>query len=247
MIRRQKVKALILGRRNQGEADRLLFLFGRSIGLLPVVAKGVRRVPSRRGGYLEPCTAVLALVSGQVRANYLAAVEPLEEYPKLHRDSAALAAGRRLAELVIQLFEAEDAQPRLFDALEQSWQLLPDLSAAKQNVLETTVTLYALQAAGLTPNLTSCQVCGVRLPSEAVILDGRQGGWHCLVCHQQLHGAQHSLPPNLLRVLRFITASPQRALRLNLDLSSSRQLVQAVGQYLQQIQDYGYQRAAVQD
>lgn len=63
-MRRTILHALILSRTNVGEADRRLKLFTFEQGLVRVIAKGVRRIPSRRGGHLEPFTRILALVSG---------------------------------------------------------------------------------------------------------------------------------------------------------------------------------------
>lgn len=233
MIRRQKVEALVLTRQSVGEADRRLTLFTRQGGLLTVIAKGVRKIPSRRGGYLEPCTSIMAIVSGHSSQKYLAAVETISYYPSLHQDELAIAQASRLGGLVTQLFGWEEPQPRLYDALEHSWQILPTLAAPKRDLLEIAITLYALRVAGLMPDLAACQVCGEHIPREAIILDGGQGGWHCLLCHARLDGTASSVPPVLLRVLRFISSRPERALQLKLEFEASQQLVSAIWGYLQ--------------
>ena len=46
-----------------GEADRLLWLFTREMGKVKAVAKGVRKMRSRKAGHLEPQTRVNLLLA----------------------------------------------------------------------------------------------------------------------------------------------------------------------------------------
>lgn len=62
MIRTYKTEAIILGRKNIGEADRLLFMFTRQFGKRTCIAKGIRRTTSRRAPVLEPFTHLQALL-----------------------------------------------------------------------------------------------------------------------------------------------------------------------------------------
>jgi DNA repair protein RecO (recombination protein O) len=53
------VEGIILKRRNSGEADRILTVFTKQTGKIRVLAKGVRRVNSRRAGHIEVFSRVL--------------------------------------------------------------------------------------------------------------------------------------------------------------------------------------------
>ncbi|MGC8781903.1 MAG: DNA repair protein RecO, partial [Anaerolineae bacterium] len=57
-----RVAAIVLKRRDQGEADRLLTVLTRDRGKLSLLAKGVRRQASRKAGHIEPFTLVDLLV-----------------------------------------------------------------------------------------------------------------------------------------------------------------------------------------
>ena len=46
-------EAVVLSRRNFGEADRIITLFTRDHGKITVLAKGVRRPRSKKAGHLE--------------------------------------------------------------------------------------------------------------------------------------------------------------------------------------------------
>ena len=80
-----RVEAIVLRHNDWGEADRLLILFTREMGKLRVVAKGVRKLHSRKAGHLEPLTRVsLLLARGRdlmivTQAETLAANSPLKE------------------------------------------------------------------------------------------------------------------------------------------------------------------------
>lgn len=52
-MRQQKFLGLVIKRANYGEADKLVTLFTRETGKLTFMAKGVRRVKSRRSAHLE--------------------------------------------------------------------------------------------------------------------------------------------------------------------------------------------------
>ncbi|MDP3997918.1 MAG: DNA repair protein RecO [Candidatus Andersenbacteria bacterium] len=231
MNKREKLHALVLARRDINEADRLVTLFSRQQGLLRVLAKGVRRIPSRRGGHLEPLTYVLAIVTGTADRKYLAAVETVDDHLALRGDVQAWEHAEMLARLVLGLFEEEEVQVELFDALYHACQMFPELPAPKRDFLEVAVAGYALRCAGLQPDLNRCQACGRNQPDEAVILNPQAGGWRCLSCHDSFVGTQLSLPPRLLRALRWLGRYPQKALQLSATKEESRQVLAAMRYY----------------
>src|SRR3989344_3344337 len=46
-------EGIVIRRQNTGEADRILTIFTKRYGKIRAMAKGIRRVPSRRAGHLE--------------------------------------------------------------------------------------------------------------------------------------------------------------------------------------------------
>lgn len=228
MKKRQKVQALVLGRRSLGEADRLVTFFTREAGLMRVLAKGVRKIPSRRGGHLEPLTRVLALVHFNHDFQYLAHVETLDYFLALRAEVSCMSHAQRVSQLLLQTVTESEPLPDLFDQVVRMWQTLPGLSFPKKVLLELDASLAILRTGGVTPSLTACQRCGRRVREEAVVLDGAEGGWHCLGCHGALAGAAHSLAPRLLKVLRFVATRPQEALRVRLDSEEGQQLLLAM-------------------
>src|SRR5689334_25274975 len=121
MIRREKLHALILARRNIGEADRVVTCLTKEYGLLQLRASGVRKIPSRRGGHIEPFTHVWGIISGSPGRLYLAGVETLDYYEGLRQDEQALDQAQQLVNHVLALLPEEEPQPELFDALYHAW------------------------------------------------------------------------------------------------------------------------------
>jgi DNA repair protein RecO (recombination protein O) len=51
--RSYKSEGIVLARRDYGEADRILILFSKDFGKLSLLAKGIRKLKSRKRGHLE--------------------------------------------------------------------------------------------------------------------------------------------------------------------------------------------------
>lgn len=232
MVGRHKLKALILSRKSIGEADRLVTLFTREHGLVKAVAKGVRRVPSRRGGHLEPYTSALVLLTVTRAGNYIGAVETLDQHEKLHNEEQALLSARNMTLAITGLFDEAQTLPTLFDAVAHAWQMLPGLPAPQRGLIEMAVMIHALDEAGLKPDLSRCQICRQALPSEAVVLDPARGGFRCLLCQGGFIDTQYSFPPQLLKALRFMQSTPARVLKLVMEESEIAHLLSALRRYM---------------
>src|SRR5512140_1231536 len=80
-----RVETVVLRHADWGEADRILVLYTRESGKIRAVAKGVRKLRSRKAGHLEPFTRVtLMLAHGRdmwivTQAETVDAFQPLRE------------------------------------------------------------------------------------------------------------------------------------------------------------------------
>jgi hypothetical protein len=52
-----RVDAVVLRHSNYGEADRLLTVYTREQGKMRILAKGARKIASRKAGHIEPFTS----------------------------------------------------------------------------------------------------------------------------------------------------------------------------------------------
>src|SRR5437773_1848962 len=107
-------EGLILKRKDFGEADRVLTVLTQRYGKISVIAKGVRKITSRRAGNIE----VLNLVKLHLfkAKNYnLSEAESIETFQKLKGNLTLSTTSFHIIELVDRLVPEEQKNERLFD------------------------------------------------------------------------------------------------------------------------------------
>lgn len=99
-----KVEAIVLSRKNVGEADRILTIFTKQYGKLRVLAKGIRRVTSKRAPYAEIFSRVnMVLHRGKTNLDLVGEISPLENYQILRKNLVYVSSAYYLCELVDRL------------------------------------------------------------------------------------------------------------------------------------------------
>ena len=83
---------------------------------------------------------------------------PVERFPSLRRDLAALYAGYYIAELLSDLTDLHDPHPKLFDAATVTLRHLGDPDLRSRRVLR--FELACLRELGIMPSLDACAQCG---------------------------------------------------------------------------------------
>lgn len=107
-----KTEGIILKRRNFGEADRILTVFTPYKGKISVLAKGVRRITSRRAGNVELLNKVLMFLHQTKGMPILTEAKSLETHSKLKEDLTLSTYAYHILELVDKM-TAEDQENRI--------------------------------------------------------------------------------------------------------------------------------------
>lgn len=107
-----KVEGIILKRRNFGEADRILTVFTHQRGKISVLAKGVRRITSRRAGNVELLNRVIMFLHQTKGMPILTEAKAINTFPKLKEDLTLSAYAFHIIELVDKL-TAENQENRI--------------------------------------------------------------------------------------------------------------------------------------
>jgi len=213
-----QVEALVLGRREQGEADRVLMLLTPT-GRLDVLARGVRKLRSRKAGHLELfCRSQLLISRVEGSWDIVSQAELLEAHAGLREDYTRGSYARHVAELVLRFFEGE-TEPELYTLVDETLTRLEgsgDIALAvrwyEQQVLDL---------AGFGPEWRLCVgelptgMCGRPLrprPEDSAPygLDAERGGalcGECLVRHRHESGAR-PISPSALSWLRALQHLP---------------------------------------
>lgn len=112
--------AIIIGRRNYHEADRLLTLFTEKNGKMVVKAKGVRLSQSKRQGHIELFNTIKAQIVESRGIPVLTQTDLIADRSKIKSGLKLLRIAYHLTELVNKLTPEHQPQPELFELLNQA-------------------------------------------------------------------------------------------------------------------------------
>jgi DNA repair protein RecO (recombination protein O) len=225
-----RVSAIVLKRRDQGEADRLLTVFTRDRGKLMLLAKGVRKPASRKAGHIEPFTHVDLLVAKGKNLDIVTQAETVAAHRRLREDLWRSSWAYCAAELADAFTQDADPNELLFDLLLET---LGRLDGDADPVLAMRYyELHLLALVGYQPQLFRCVQCNELLKPEVNFLSLEGGGVLC-----PKHGANHSetiaLPLPVFKVLRFLQTRPwEQVAPLRLSQAVTRQAESVLARYI---------------
>lgn len=197
--RTYRVEAIVLRRIDFGEADRVLVLYTRERGKMPVVAKGIRRISSRSAGHLELFTRSEIQLARGANLDVVTQAETRDPYRALREDLTRTSTAYLIAELVDALTEESIEQPELFDLLSQTFRALGTVEDPR--LLAAHFQLRLLDVAGLRPVLMQCVVCQEGLLPGKNAFSAFLGGALCPRCGPAEPSAR-PIDSDVLKVLR---------------------------------------------
>jgi len=172
-----RAEAVVLRHSDWGEADRLLVLFTREGGKLRAVAKGVRKLHSRKAGHLEPFTRVKLLLAHGRDFWIVTQAETVDAYLPVREDLVRTAYAAYVIEL-LDRFTYEEGENRalyqlLVDTLERVSTLPDPFSAVRY------YEIRMLDLLGFRPELNRCARCQAEIKAEDQFFDVVHGGVLC--------------------------------------------------------------------
>lgn len=129
-MRSYKVEGIILARSNFSEADKLVTIFTKQFGKMKVVAKGVRRLNSRRAPHLELANHVEAVLHTGKTFDAVIEVKTLDDYGELKKDLKLSGYLFYLVEVLGRILPEHQPHPEIFCLL---LSILSDLSNLGEN------------------------------------------------------------------------------------------------------------------
>ncbi|TFH37663.1 MAG: DNA repair protein RecO [Anaerolineales bacterium] len=197
-------EAVILRRRDLGEADRLLTVFTREFGKLRQIAKGVRRPRSRKAGHLELFNRVRLLVARGRELDIITQAEAIESYPNLHTDLLLVGYAGYAIELLDHFTVDAEQNAKLYQLISETLERLDQGEEPNGVVRHYEVRL--LDEVGFRPELFRCVACRSEVRPEAQFFSYEKGGVLCPACGgQERSSVTISLPA--LKVLRHFQRS----------------------------------------
>ncbi|EKE13354.1 MAG: hypothetical protein ACD_13C00024G0002 [uncultured bacterium] len=135
-----KALGIVLGRKNIGEADKLVTIFTKHTGKKVVIAKGIRRIHSRRAAHLELFTLASFVIHRGRTFDTVSEVNPISSFSLIRQKLIRVSYVCVALELVERLLPENQEARLVFEHLTYFLQLLnqPETrrNQAKQALLE---------------------------------------------------------------------------------------------------------------
>lgn len=137
-----KAEGIVLKRRTIGEADRIITLFTKEYGKIKVIAKGVRRITSRRSGHVEVFSHVTITLHRGKNLDILTEAQALPRFGAIRENLQKVSYSYYLCELVDQLTAERQEHPEVFSMLCASLTILSE--SQEEPVWQHEVVSFAL-------------------------------------------------------------------------------------------------------
>jgi DNA repair protein RecO (recombination protein O) len=200
-----RVEAIVLRHADWGEADRILTLYTRESGKLRAVAKGARRIRSRKAGHLEPFTRVTLQLARSHTWPIVTQADTAQAYLPLRDDLVKTATASTVVEILDRFtYEDEGENPNVYHLLAETLGRIADLPDAWVAVRYYEIQL--LDLLGYRPQLVTCSNCSQEIKAVDQYFSVVQGGVLCPRCGAGLPGAR-AISMEALKMLRHFQRS----------------------------------------
>jgi DNA repair protein RecO (recombination protein O) len=200
-----RVEAVVLRHADWGEADRLLTLYTRERGKVRAIAKGARKIRSRKAGHLEPFTRVTLQLARGHDLLIVTQVDTQDAYLSIHENLVKTGYAAYIAELIDRFTYEDDTENfSIFRLLTEALRRIEQETDPWLAIRYYEVRL--LDLLGYRPHLFECANCGREIKAEDQYFSAAQGGVLCPACGAGLPGAW-SVSVEALKYLRHFQRS----------------------------------------
>lgn len=200
-----RVEAIILRHSDWGEADRILTLFTQERGKLRAIAKGVRKIRSRKAGHIEPFTrATLQLAKGR-NMSIITQAETIDAHMSLRENLLSVGYASYVGELLDRFTYEEGENRSLYNLIAKTLSRLTNPALDPQLVLRY-YEIRLLDQVGFRPELFQCVACEEQIQPQDQFFSPARGGVLCPRDGRKEPGTQ-PISQDALRYLRHFQRS----------------------------------------
>ena len=209
-----RVSAVVLRHKDWGEADQLLTIYARELGKVRAVAKGARKVTSRKAGHLQPFTHVTLQLARGRDLLIVTQAETVNAFLAIGADLMKTGYASYVIELLDRFtYDDDGGHPSTFKLLIETLDRLEKESDAWVAVRYYEMRL--LDYVGFRPQLFECANCGREILPEDQFFSFSAGGVICPRCGQGLPNPVKISVETLKYLRHFQRSSYRDASRAN--------------------------------
>ena len=199
-----RTEAIVLRQQVFGEADRILTLLTPNRGKVAAIAKGVRRISSRKAGHLDLFMRADVLLSIGLNLDIINQAQSIDSFRLLREDLLRSSYASYCVELLDRFTPDGETNHELY-------RLLADTLSRVNGSDDLALTaryyeLHLLTIVGFRPELEHCLGAGELVKPEDQYFDSLSGGVLCPRCGSQRPGAR-PISMSALKVMRFLQRS----------------------------------------
>lgn len=238
-----RLEAIVLKEMDYGEADRIVTLLTPA-GKVTALAKGIRRVTSRKAGQLGLfCRAELVMARGR-NMDIISQAQSIETYEGIRQDLFRFTYACYAAELMDRFVQEEEEESAAFyDLMAKGLGWLSN--EPDPRVWMRYIELRLLSLGGYQPQLYQCTVCNREVLPESNFFDAERGGIVCPRCAPGVPQAR-AISLGAQKVLRYLlTRAPEEIRALTLKPETHEEIEALLERYVEYILERDLRSAAV--
>lgn len=128
MPRSYKIEGIVIRRVNYAEADKLITIFSKFHGKIVVLAKGIRKIKSRKAAHLELFTQCTSFLAVGRNFDIVTESQTINSYSNLRSDLNKLAYAYRIIEIVDRLCPEKEIHRNVYHLLLNTLKIIDDKS-----------------------------------------------------------------------------------------------------------------------
>lgn len=198
--------AIVLGKKDVGEADRLYTLYTLEAGKIKVMAKGVRKTGAKLSGFLEPITEAEVFVARSKGTGKATGALVNQYFPRIKNDWERLEAVFYALKFFQKIVTGEVAEEKIFFLLKEFLETmegnyLGSLSSIKLIAVAFLIKIF--KANGYSLEAEKCAYCGKSLKAGEHYFSPAQSGALCVDC-QRYDPKAINATANAVKIIRLI-------------------------------------------
>ena len=201
--------AIVLGKRDRADVDRLYTLYTKESGKIHALAKGVRKMEAKLAGHLEDfmlstITVVRTRGTGKITASVVE-----ESFPHLRTNVDGLRTTYRALRLFHRLVGLEEKDQRLFRLLHEFLTAMDVLAKTQMHSQRMTflscIFLFKMfPLLGYDISFAVCVQCRRKLDAQGNAFHIQRGGILCARCALAGMNGNISISANVIKALRLM-------------------------------------------